>query len=168
MIVAFDLSLTGTACAWMAEPTGVPSVEVLSTVGLFGYPRLEKIIKYVLQKSEGASTIVIEDMALQAKGSAVMEMAGLAYLIRYSLWARNRQFSLVSPATLKKFITGVGAGKKEVIIKELYKRFGYDAHDNNEADAVGLLYLGMALENITPVALTKPQLEAVETVRKRK
>jgi len=42
------------------------------------------------------------------------------------------------PTQIKKFITGRGNAKKDVIIREVYKRWGFETDDHNIADAYGL------------------------------
>jgi Holliday junction resolvasome RuvABC endonuclease subunit len=42
---------------------------------------------------------------------------------------------VVPPTSVKKFITGKGSGKKELVLKEVYRRFGFDTDNNNIADA---------------------------------
>lgn len=74
---------------------------------------------------------------------------------------------MVPPTTLKKFVTGKGNAEKSLMIREVYKRWGFDAADDNQADAVGLLQVGRAvIGELTD--LTKPQLEVVAALRKQK
>ena len=70
-------------------------------------------------------------------------------MVRAALYTRKIKYALASPTTLKRFVVGRGGSpnnpvKKELVIKELYKRFGEDVDNNNQADAIGLAYLGMA------------------------
>jgi hypothetical protein len=46
---------------------------------------------------------------------------------------------------LKKWIIGKGQGEKDLILKELYKRYDFDVSDDNIADAVGLMLIGKTL-----------------------
>jgi crossover junction endodeoxyribonuclease RuvC len=163
-IVAFDLSLTGTACATFTS-TGILA-EVLDTSNERGFPRIDKIVAFIDSQIENADRILIEDFSYNSRGNAILEQAGLQYIVRYVLWKSGHRFTLVAPATLKKFVTGKGKGGKEIVIKELFKNFGFDASDNNEADAVGLLYIGMALEGAYEPK-NAAQRESVEVVRKR-
>ena len=59
----------------------------------------------------------------------------------------------MTPTTLKKFITGKGAGPKDVMLLETYKRYGISFLDNNLCDAFGLAQCGVALlkENKEPL-----------------
>lgn len=79
-------------------------------------------------------------------------------------------FIEVPPTRLKKFITGKGNCEKDLILKEVYKNFGYDTSNNNIADAFGLSLWGYALYciknklpfNFNKKKLTTQQLEMIE------
>ncbi|HUV67023.1 MAG TPA: hypothetical protein VMW24_24260, partial [Sedimentisphaerales bacterium] len=45
----------------------------------------------------------------------------------------------------KKFVAGKGNADKDLMLKEVLKRFALDLDNHNVADAVGLLYIGLAL-----------------------
>jgi len=66
---------------------------------------------------------------------------GLGELIRWTLWQRKIGFLEVPPTTLKSFACGVGGAKKEVVLREVFRRWGYVARDNNLADAYALARL---------------------------
>lgn len=66
-------------------------------------------------------------------------------MVRLALRTCGVDYLTVVPSQLKKFGTGSGLSKKEVIIKEVLKRFGVDTNDNNQADALVLVHLGAAL-----------------------
>lgn len=150
-VLGLDLSLTGTG--WAGIDTGEGPI----LWGTFSPPkaigeleRLAWILKRVTGIATAADLIVIEGFAFGAKGNAVFQIAGLAYLVRYWLWQNKTPFVLVSPHALKKFCVGTsGSSKnpvtKELVIREVFKRWGHDAGDNNQADAIGLLYIGLAL-----------------------
>jgi crossover junction endodeoxyribonuclease RuvC len=74
---------------------------------------------------------------------------------------------IVPPTSLKKFVTGRGNAKKNEMLLGVYKQWGVEFSDDNQADAFalekfGLAYLGATLE------LHKYQIEAIEAVRKGK
>ena len=67
-------------------------------------------------------------------------------VLRYRLFLQGYKYIDVPPTSLKKFVTGKGNVKKEMMLKEVYKRWNIDCDTNDEADAVGLAYFGMALD----------------------
>ena len=81
-------------------------------------------------------------------------------VLRYFIWQEGLTNILIPPTTLKKFTTGRGNSKKEGMLLEVYKRWGHEVPTNDEADAVALGYVGLALSGVD-VALPKVNLSAV-------
>lgn len=51
---------------------------------------------------------------------------------------KNITLYTMVPGVIKKFITGKGNAKKELILKEVYKKYKFDTTDNNIADAFAI------------------------------
>lgn len=85
--------------------------------------------------------VFIEGYAYGAKCSreALGELGGVLRLLAYE---RGWSIVVVPPSTLKAYVTGKGSAPKEQVILHVYKRWGYSASDNNDADARALLELG--------------------------
>lgn len=174
-ITAFDLSLTSTGYACnQALPEGFPGViQSLQPVQYgrlfpegqgYGMRRIDWIRDRVLTLANESALVVIEDLANQSRDGKALERAGLSYIIRYGLYKREIPFVMVPPISLKKFVVGFGGSKKNPVLKEhvmlnLFKRFGYDIEQNDAADAVGLIHIGLALKG-----LWDPQLDAQREV----
>ncbi len=58
--------------------------------------------------------------------------------IRMALHKRGISYIEVPPSTLKKFVSGNGAAKKDKMISSVAKHYGFETEDDNLADAVGL------------------------------
>ncbi len=84
-------------------------------------------------------------------------------LLRYKLYKKGILYVDVPPNNLKKFVTGKGQAKKNLIMKELYKRWGIDTDDDNQADAHGLALFGLAMQN--KLKVPKINMDAVIAVR---
>ncbi|MDH5184460.1 MAG: hypothetical protein OEX12_11285 [Gammaproteobacteria bacterium] len=80
---------------------------------------------YGFSRVQGVDTIVLQC----AIGTI------LRYFLRTTL---DTPYFEIPPTSLKKFITGKGNAKKDTIMMEVYKRWGYEAPDNDLADAYGL------------------------------
>jgi Holliday junction resolvasome RuvABC endonuclease subunit len=65
----------------------------------------------------------------------------------------------ISPNGLKKFVTGKGSGKKEVIMLEAYKRWGIEG-TNDEVDAYCLAMVGLAYHG--HITMPKVNMEALK------
>ena len=55
-----------------------------------------------------------------------------------SLHYEGIEIRAMVPGTIKKFVTGKGNAKKELILKEVFRKFGFDTSDNNIADAFAI------------------------------
>ncbi len=70
------------------------------------------------------------NLAVQAE---VMGIIGLA--INKYLLNNKCDLFVITPQAVKKYITGKGSGKKQMIIKEVYKKYNIDIDNDNIADA---------------------------------
>ncbi len=96
-----------------------------------------------LEKHDQPIRCAVEGYSMGSKNGR--EMAGeLGGQVRLALWLRGIPFRDVPPTTLKAFVTGKGNADKEVMLREVYKRWGYDADDNNDCDAYALARYEMA------------------------
>jgi Holliday junction resolvasome RuvABC endonuclease subunit len=75
-------------------------------------------------------------LGVQDKTTSIHTLGKLAGVVEYLLkFELEIPYYLVSPSTLKKHTTGRGIGKKEMMLKEVYKKYGLDFNDNNLCDA---------------------------------
>jgi len=70
-------------------------------------------------------------------------MGALHYLIRIFLYRKKVKYKIIAPGTLKKFVTGSGAAKKEQMLLHVYKRWGVEFKTNDLADAFSLAQLAL-------------------------
>jgi crossover junction endodeoxyribonuclease RuvC len=89
--------------------------------------------------------VCIEGYSIRSKGNTFIQTVSLNAYIRIKLFENNVSFNIVPPKTLKVFIAGKGNGncKKNLILKEVYKKWGVDFTDDNLADAYGLARYAM-------------------------
>jgi crossover junction endodeoxyribonuclease RuvC len=92
----------------------------------------------------------MENYAFGAKGRT-FDIAEAASILKYQLLYEHefnaKNFRLVSIQHLKMFVGGKGNCKKELVLKEVFKRWGFDTNDNNLSDAYVLMQIGLALTN---------------------
>jgi len=98
---------------------------------------LEKDFKFISQIA-GLYSIYIEGPSFASTGAFVLQMGALHYYLRIFLLKKGVEFKIITPGTLKKFVTGKGTAKKELMLKNVFKRWGADFDDNNLADAYSL------------------------------
>lgn len=79
----------------------------------------------------------------------------------------EKKFEVIPPTSLKKVITGSGVAKKDHIILEVFKRWGYEAKTNNIADAFGLAIVGQELLGVD-TGLPKAHKECLSKIKSLK
>jgi crossover junction endodeoxyribonuclease RuvC len=107
--------------------------------------------------------IVIEGFSYGSKGRSVFDIAYLGWRIREDLeWHREYEKTVwieVPPTQLKKFATGKGNANKEIILQQVYKRWGVEFSDNNQADAYVLSKIGEAYMGWSTPGYTFPDFQ---------
>jgi len=108
------------------------------------------LIKYeeeisFIHKILNLGSVYIEGPSYQSTGQAVLQMGALHFFTRVYLYRKNINYQVIAPGTLKKFVTGKGNSKKDVMLLKTYKKWGVEFTDNNLCDAYGLAR--MALED---------------------
>lgn len=147
-VIGLDLSLTGTG---VATPTGtylVPSTGHKGATLTDRRERLHRILTGICQHGCPApqDLVVVEAPSLgQARQGGTHDRAGLWWIVVSHLLDRACHVIEVPPATLKKYVTGKGNAKKPDMRMAIYKRYGVDITDDNEADAFALRALGLDL-----------------------
>jgi len=117
---------------------------------------LEKKFKFV-QNIVCLHSVCIEGPSYASNGAYVLQMGALHFMIRLMLRKRNVDYSIIAPGTLKKFVTGDGRAKKDLMLLKVFKKWGVEFEDDNLADAYSLARL--ALENYlngTSKQISKP------------
>ena len=137
--------------------------------GKMGLARLQWLTRKILDVADPTGYqykcfTVIEGFSYGSRGSFSREIAGLGYLVRMAFYERSMPFVVVPPSTLKKFVTGKGNSQKSMMLREVYRRWGIAVNDDNEADAVGLAQIGVALL-YHPVTLTAFQRDVLAKLR---
>jgi crossover junction endodeoxyribonuclease RuvC len=97
----------------------------------------------ILQLLPTSSLVAIESFSMGSRGRAVFQLGGLGWLVRADLYENHISYIDVTPAELKKFTTGKGNAKKDVMMREVYKRWGVNVDTSDEADAFALAMFAM-------------------------
>jgi crossover junction endodeoxyribonuclease RuvC len=105
--------------------------------------KYEKEIKFI-PNIVNLQSVFIEGPAYQATGQTILQMGALHYMTRLFLFKSKSNYKIIAPGTLKKFVTGKGNSKKELMLLKTFKKWGVEFDDHNICDAYGLAR--MALE----------------------
>ena len=166
-LIGLDLSLSATGFAvWNDGAISFDVIHSLPDKSAYGdVRRLQAITKQVAEVARGSSLATIEGPAFGRPQQAII-LGGLAYMVRAWLYCHEIPYILIAPGTLKKFITGQGNAKKDMILREVFRRWGVETDDHNIADAYGLLRIGMGLSGSLE-GLTGFQEEVLANVKRR-
>lgn len=146
-VVSFDLSLRNTGVGIFSPDGKNPRTFSIHTEKIVSYPlRMSFILKQVLSYVSQDDLVIMEGYAFHAHMNSLTVLAELGGLVKFSLWRRTGVWPLlISPATVKKWITGKGTAKKDDIKLALFKKFGLEFINADEADAFALGDLGWHL-----------------------
>ncbi len=160
-ILALDLSLTASGWALSDGHSGVYKPPQIAT----GIRRLIAIRDAMLGYATNADLVVIEGFAYGAKGRAILDIAGMGWLVRVALFERGYNVVEVPPASLKMFATGKGNADKNAMLGEAIRKLKYDGNDHNEADAKWLLFMAQTYYGGAAAATNAKQREALAKIQ---
>jgi Holliday junction resolvasome RuvABC endonuclease subunit len=112
--------------------------------------------------------VLIEGYAFSMHSRSVTGLAELGGVVRLALHDAQIPFLEIPPSQLKKYLTGRGNAPKQIMLKEVFKRYGPegDIDDDNIADAFALLQLGCALVDRPTRPLVQFQEQVVNDIVK--
>lgn len=143
-IIGLDPSLVATG--WARYEDGRLTFGTFPKLPNEGIPRVMGVRHEALQRIYPyCALVVIEGLSFGSNDPSAQERAYLHYSIRESLLVNGVRCVVCPPTTLKKFVTGSGAAKKDMMMLEVYKRWGHTAGNDNEADAIGLAMIGVCI-----------------------
>lgn len=172
--VGVDISLTGTGVCRLTDQGDEHKVTCIKTPAHKSFTewfgRIKTITDEVLEYVDSGSIVFVEGYAFGATGQ-VFNIAELSGYIKYQLYTGDCTAVIqVPPTSLKKYITGKGNAKKDLMLKEVYKKYNVDFFDDNIADAYALARMAYELtlhyQNPQQCPLTDNEAAAVAGVIK--
>jgi Holliday junction resolvasome RuvABC endonuclease subunit len=160
-VIGLDLSLTNTGIARHDGTLEKPKYPK----GVDGDRRLLHLKTSVKLAATGARLAVLEGYVTRSPAASSLGM--VHGVVRVALMGMSVPYTVIPPATLKKFATGSGAATKADMRMEWFKRTGEDQPDEDKVDAAwcrqaGLHLLGdpgrLALPKSHTIALAKVAL----------
>lgn len=154
-VMGIDISSV-TGLAIVNGDKTVHHAEVVTFKKLTGCERINAIAGRVMDcyANYEPNLVVIEDYAVSRFGGSAIVSISIGSVIRFLLWQNQIPYLEVSPTALKKFVTGKGNAKKDQMILEVFKRYGYTSATNDIADAVGLGMFGLCATGVQFNALS--------------
>jgi crossover junction endodeoxyribonuclease RuvC len=86
----------------------------------------------------GLQMVYLEGPAYHAAGRSILQMGAIHFISRLIFYKKNIPYKVISPGALKKFVTGKGNSKKDLMLLKTYKKWGIEFEDDNLCDAYGL------------------------------
>lgn len=139
--IGVDLSLTGTGIVILNNDGEITTKRIIKTLPSNGsidarISNIKNIIHELITPNDKDNDVwYVEGLSYQSKGRGMLNLAGLHYVITVMLFDHNAEYKEIPPSTLKKWATGKGNSKKELMILHAYKRWGIEFSDNNLCDA---------------------------------
>ena len=167
--IGLDLSLSSTGfCLKTGSEIRVETIKSKPDDTPNDLARLKYITAEIMRRiPKSVSMICVEDFfvpsSMQMAGAAI-KLAMLGTAVRLALYDAGMPFFVISPNQLKKWITSSGASQKSLIVMAVYKAYGLECKDDNQADSSVLAHIGEALD-CPKAEYPKYQLEVLGKVR---
>lgn len=118
---------------------------------------------------QGLFYVFIEDYAFMSRSIRLHDSIEFIGCVKQWLYwdLRVKGIGVVSPTTLKKYVTGSGKSPKSIIVREVHRKWGVEVANDDEADAVGLARLCGAFFDSKWPAQLKYEQACLEVVGKR-
>ena len=145
-ILSIDQSLTSSGvCVYTGDfnNTEIFTINPKKKRGAERLVFIREILKEKLIKNK-IELLVMEEYAFAAKGQtfAIGEGGGIIRVAAYDL---GIPYFAMDIGTHKIYSTGRGDTKKEMMLLEIYKRYGVSSNNDDEADAMSLLMFTLGL-----------------------
>lgn len=85
--------------------------------------------------------VVLEGYAFSRNMAGQHSISEWGGLLRLEMYREHIPYRECSPSSLKKYVCGKGNADKSLMLREVHKRWLFDAADDNEADAYALARL---------------------------
>lgn len=168
VVCGIDPSIAGTAICHGTIEAGGEVVQFPSKARGDDLPdrirRLELLMSQVKAHLDKVApdVILIEGYSFGSNNRAEA-MAEWGGLLRWHLLDYTPNVYEIAPLSLKKFITGKGAGKKEMMIAHVTKKWDRIFETNDHVDAFALYQFGLRLAGNVPTT-NGPQREVIKKV----
>lgn len=146
--LGIDASLTGTGLCLIDDEHAIATQVTIKPQDRRGCERLEFVLDFfrtTLNHFPGIHAAAIEGYSFASKFSHAHSQGELGGILRLELYKRHIPFVQVAPMSLKKYITGSGKGEKNKILLEVFRKWGVNCKDDNQADSYALARLCCAL-----------------------
>lgn len=171
-VVGLDPSLTRTGIAVLDvydRPT--PVLRCVESTGKKGddwetrYLRIASLTGRIVDAVPSGALVLIESPSYASASTSSHDRSGLWWRVYGRLSERGCQILTVAPSQRMKYATGKGNAPKDAVLAAAVRRYpGIDIKNNDEADAVVLLAMGLRLVGRAIDDLPKTHLAALDKI----
>lgn len=143
-VLGLDQSLTsfGAACA-SSDPAIPVELHRWRPGARRGHERMQWLLDRLEETVQGCDFAVIEGLSFGAKGSSLLDLAGLFGNVTHRLWQLSVPYAVVPPSSRMKYLTGKGQADKDTCLLAVVRRYpGIEVDGNDQADALTMAAMG--------------------------
>ena len=107
--------------------------------------RMCEIVAKIMNQIDENDIIMIEGFSYGSRGRGMSFQFGLGYALRIELYKQGYEYTIATPAQLKKFATNKGNSSKENMILPIYKNWTFEHDSDNVRDAYVLAQMARGL-----------------------
>lgn len=149
-VVGLDMSYTATGfCLKRGDEIKVETIKTTTKTAPDELARIQYICDEVLKRiPKDTDMVCIEDFYTpqsRAQMGSAIRLVMLGALVRMALYRSNIPFYIPAASQIKKFATGKGNCDKSIVVREVYKRWGVEASDDNQADASAMAHMAQLI-----------------------
>lgn len=164
IVVGIDQSLTESGIVVLMNNAALTSCVIKPGTrrGIVRLMHIENVLRSFIPSN--AKLIVMEGYAFNPRAGQSFSLGELGGIVKRLAYTLQIPLISIAPGTLKKYVTGDGAAKKNVMLLGAFKKFGVSFTNDNECDAYCLARLGeemLQADAGTITAAFKPIYKAV-------
>ena len=164
VVMGIDPSLTSTGLVVLENDCLVSSGTLeVKEKGIARLLALQKELEAKLLEYQ-PTLVVVEGYAF-ARANQAHQLGELGGMIRLLLTQKQVPWIEVPPTQAKKFAAGKGNAPKDLILMNVYKRWGVEFGTSDEADAYVLARIGQAILGDLK-GLTQEQVKIIKAIKK--
>jgi Holliday junction resolvasome RuvABC endonuclease subunit len=117
-----------------------------------------------MQTKQALDLVVLEGYSMGSRTGQAFSIGELGGIIRLTLLLNKIKTLIISPTSLKKFVTGKGNAPKDIMMMKALAKYGIEFTDNNICDAYCLAKMGQAYLNGTDIKYEQEAIKKVEVL----
>jgi crossover junction endodeoxyribonuclease RuvC len=149
--IGLDLSINGTGFVIIDNEAKIINQKLITTNPKDDiedrFLNIIKELEIIYNNTNVLQKVYIEGLSYQSVSSNAAQLAGIHFIVRLELKKNILDYKdkveIIPPGVLKKFVTGKGNCKKNLILLNVFKKFGETFDDDNLADAYSLARLAL-------------------------